>query len=95
MMDYNCTNVAPPYETPGTPVPPTEPLSAVMDQADRMATEALIMARRIRQHLFGANKDPQKEGEKPECFRDVLTHQRMTLGEVVEELARIIDELGV
>lgn len=94
MMDYNCTNVAPPYEATAIPAKPTEPLSAVMDQADGAATEALIMARRIRCHLFGVDKGVEDK-DKPECFRDVLTHQRMTLGEVVEELAHIMDELGV
>ena len=94
-MDHNCISAAPPYEDVGKIKEPMAPLSAVMDQADSAATEALIMARRIRSHLFGEDKPPQKECEKPECFRDVLTHQRMTLGEVVEELAHIMDELGV
>lgn len=94
-MSYEVTNCMPCCEDTGKVKDPEPlPLSSVMVQADALATETLVMVCRIRQQLFGVDKGIE-EGPKPQCFRDVLTNQRMTLGRVVEELARIIDELGV
>lgn len=92
-MGYECTNCMS-YEDTGKLKEPTAPLSGVLDQANDLATETLVMVGRIRQHLFGVDKGIEEE-PKPQCFRDALTNQRITLGKVVEELARIMDELGV
>nr|DAI53676.1 MAG TPA: hypothetical protein [Caudoviricetes sp.] len=94
-MSYEATNCVPYCEDTGKVKDPEPlPLSSVMDQANNLATETLVMVCRIRQHLFGVDKGIENE-PKPQCFRDVLTNQRTTLGQVVEELARIMDELGV
>lgn len=94
-MSYEVTNCMPYCEDTGKVKDPEAlPLSSVMNQANDLATETLVMVCRIRQHLFGVDKGIE-EGPKPQCFRDVLTNQRITLGKVVEELARIMDELGV
>lgn len=93
-MSYEVTNCMPCCEDTGKVKDPEPlPLSSVMDQANNLATEALGMVCRIRQHLFGVDKGIE-EGPKPQCFRDALANQRITLGRVVEELARIMDELG-
>lgn len=92
-MGYEGTNCMS-YEDTGKLKEPTAPLSGVLDQANDLATETLVMVGRIRQHLFGVNKGIEEE-PKPQCFRDVLTNQRITLGKVVEELTLIMDELGV
>lgn len=94
-MSYEVTNCVPICEDTGKVKDPEPlPLSSVMGQANDLATETLVMVCRIRQHLFGVDKGIE-EGPKPQCFRDVLTNQRITLGKVLEELARIMDELGV
>lgn len=94
-MSYEVTNCMPYCEDTGKVKDPDPlPLSSVMDQANNLATEALSMVCRIRQHLFGVDKGIE-DAPRPQCFRDALTSQRITLGKVVEELARIMDELGV
>lgn len=94
-MSYEVTNCVPYCEDTGKVKDPEQlPLSSVMDQANNLATEALSMVCRIRQHLFGVDKGIE-DAPRPQCFRDALTSQRTTLGKVVEELARIMDELGV
>lgn len=94
-MSYEVTNCMPYCEDTGKVIEPDPlPLSSVMAQANDLATETLVMVCRIRKHLFGVDKGIE-EGPKPQCFRDVLTNQRITLGKVREELARIMDELGV
>ena len=73
---------------------PIAPLSGVLDQANNMATEALVMARRIKRYMLGIDKSTDDKA-KPQCFRDALEIQRITINEVVEELASIMDGLGV
>lgn len=93
-MSYEVTNCVPDCEDTGKVKDPEQlPLSSAMAQANDLATETLVMVGRIRQHLFGVDKGIEEE-PKPQCFRDTLTNQRITLGRVMEELARIIDELG-
>lgn len=70
-------------------------LSSMMDQADKMAQEILIMAQKINVHMFGVSITDRDEAEPPTCFRDVLVNQLKTLNEATHELAAIMDKLGV
>ena len=71
------------------------PLSSMMDQANNMAQEILVMAHKIHGHMFGVNAPDRDETPPPKCFRDVLANQLKTLNEATCELAAIMDKLGV
>ena len=71
------------------------PLSSIMDQANNIAQEILIMAQRINAHMFGVSNPDRDEAEPPRCFQDVLIKQLKTLNEATCELAAIMDKLGV
>ena len=71
------------------------PLSSMMDQANNIAQEILIMAQKINVHMFGEGTSDRDEAEPPMCFQDVLTNQLKTLNEATCELAAIMDKLGV
>ena len=71
------------------------PLSNMMDQANNMAQEILVMAHKINAHMFGMNAPDRDETPPPKCFRDVLANQLKTLNEATCELAAIMDKLGV
>lgn len=70
-------------------------LSGMMDQANNIAQEILIMAQKINVHMFGVSITDRDEAEPPTCFRDVLVNQLKTLNEATHELAAIMDKLGV
>lgn len=70
-------------------------LSSMMDQANNMAQEILIMAQKINDHMFGESNSDRDEAEPPMCFQDVLTNQLKTLNAATCELAAIMDKLGV
>ena len=71
------------------------PLSSMMDQANNIAQEILIMAQKINVHMFGVSITDRDEAEPPTCFRDVLANQLKTLNEAACELTAIMDKLGV
>ena len=71
------------------------PLSSMMDQANNMAQEILVMAHKIHGHMFGVNAPDRDETPPPKCFRDVLANQLKTLNEATCELDEIMDKLGV
>ncbi len=71
------------------------PLSRMMDQANNIAQEILIMAQKINVHMFGVSITDRDEAEPPTCFRDVLANQLKTLNEAACELTAIMDKLGV
>ena len=71
------------------------PLSSMMDQANNIAQEILIMAQKINAHMFGASTPDRDEAKPPMCFQDVLIKQLKTLNEATCELATIMDKLGV
>ena len=71
------------------------PLSSMMDQANNMAQEILIMAQKINAHMFGVSNPDRDEAESPRCFQDVLIKQLRTLNEATCELAAMMDKLGV
>ena len=71
------------------------PLSSMMDQANKIAQEILIMAQKIHVHMFGVSITDRDEAEPPTCFQDVLTNQLKALNEATCELAAIMDKLGV
>lgn len=73
----------------------TAPLSSMMDQANNIAQEILIMAHKIHDHMFGVNEPDRDETPPPKCFRDVLADQLKTLNEATHELAAIMDKLGI
>lgn len=95
MMSYednrNCVSAPEAGMLPGN----TVPLSSMMDQANKMAQEILIMAQKINVHMFGEGTSDRDEAEPPMCFQDVLTNQLKTLNEATCELAAIMDKLGV
>lgn len=84
-----------PCDGANAPSKPTVPLSGMMDQANNMAEEILIMAYKINSHMFGIGKPNEEKAASPQCFRDVLNNQLMTLDKVVAELASIMAALGV
>lgn len=71
------------------------PLSALVDETNCVAGEALSMAYRIGQHLFAL--DEPKSGELPEvrCFQDMVIRQAVTLKRLNEALYCIMSKLGV
>lgn len=95
MMSYednrNCVSAPEAGMLPGN----TVSLSSMMDQANKMAQEILIMAQKINVHMFGEGTSDRDEAEPPMCFQDVLTNQLKTLNEATCELAAIMDKLGV
>lgn len=71
------------------------PLLSMMDQANNMAQEILVMAHEIHDHMFGVCNPDRDEAEPPRCFQDDLIKQLKTLNEATCELAAIMDKLGV
>lgn len=82
-------------EVDATPMEVNVSLSALVDETNCMAGEALSMAYRIGQHLFAL--DEPKSGELPEvrCFQDVVIRQAVTLKRLNEALCCIMSKLGV
>ncbi len=74
---------------------PEESLTKMLDEAAGLATDALLVARKINHHLFGIGEPQNEEKCNPECFRDVLNYTGKRLSELCKELARITDRLGV
>lgn len=72
----------------------TAPLSSMMDQANNIAQEILIMAQKINAHMFGVSTPGRDEVPFPKCFQEVLVNQLKTLNEATCELAAIMDKLG-
>ena len=95
MMSYednrNCISGA----EAGTLQANTAPLSNMMDQANNMAQEILIMAQKINACMFGVSTPDRDEAPYPKCFQEVLINQLKTLNEATCELAAIMDKLGV
>lgn len=71
------------------------PRSSMMDQANKIAQEILIMAQKINACMFGVSTPDRDEAPYPKCFQEVLTDQLKTLNEAMCELAAIMDKLGV
>lgn len=71
------------------------PLSAMTDQATCMAGEALQMAYRINQHLFGMGEPVNEKPSEPKCYRDVLEMQTVTLDKLCCELSKIMKGIGI
>ena len=71
------------------------PLSSMMDQANNIAQEILIMAQKINACMFGVSTPDRDEAPYPKCFQEVLINQLKTLNEAACELAAIMDKLGV
>ena len=95
MMSYednrNCVGAPEAGTLPGS----AATLSSMMDQANNMAQEILIMAQKINAHMFGEGTSDRDEAEPPTCFRDVLANQLKALNEATCELTAIMDKLGV
>lgn len=92
-MSYEVTNCVP-CEGTAIQSKPTAPLSAMMDQANNMAAEVLMMAYKINRHMFGMNS-PTDDKAEPQCFRDALSIQITTLEKAAKELNLIMEALGV
>lgn len=75
--------------------PIREPLTGMMDQANNMAEEILMMAYKINAHMFGMSKPDGENAASPQCFRDALNNQIMTLDKAASELMSIMAALGV
>lgn len=90
-----------PYETCNevkmgcTPTVPTENLTDIVKDTSHIATDVLMMVRRINSHLFGlGNPCCEKEAE-PKCFREQMVATRCELIATAEELSKIMCMLGV
>ena len=94
-MNYENAKTYVPCEGTAIPSNPTVPLSGMMDQANNMAEEILIMAHKINAHMFGVNAPDRGETPPPKCFRDALAEQLKTLSEAARELDEIMEKLGV
>lgn len=55
-MNYENAKTCVPCECTAIPSNPTKPLSGMMDQANNMAEEILMMAYKINAHMFGMSK---------------------------------------
>ena len=93
-MNYENAKTCVPCEDSTIQSKPIVPLSGMMDQANNIAQEILIMAHKIHAHMFGVNAPDRDETPPPKCFRDVLANQLKTLNEATCELAAIMDKLG-
>ncbi len=94
-MKYENAKTCVPCEGTASPSAPTKPLSGMMDQANNMAEEILIMAYKINAHMFGMGKPDGENAASPQCFRDALNNQIMTLDKAAIELMSIMAALGV
>lgn len=93
-MNYENAKTCVPCEGTAIPSNPT-PLSGMMDQANNMAEEILMMAYKINAHMFGMSKPDGENAASPQCFRDALNNQIMTLDKAASELMSIMAALGV
>lgn len=94
-MNYENANTCAPCEDSAIPSKPIVPLSDMMDRANNMAEEILMMAYKINAHMFGMGKPNEEKAASPQCFRDALNNQMMTLDKVANELTSIMAALGV
>ena len=69
-------------------------LTFVMREACNKAYDALRMAKKIDQHLFGV-MSPDELAGNPSCFDEELRNHDNTLSLLCEELARMMKSLGV
>lgn len=74
--------------------PIREPLTGVMDQANKMADEILTQVNRVKALLI-AESNPDEEKDSPRCFRDAVSLQVSTLRKIETELVEIMQALGV
>lgn len=74
--------------------PIREPLTGVMDQANKMADEILTQVNRVKELLF-AERNSDEDREPPRCFREAVRLQVSTLSKIETELGEIMQALGV
>ena len=77
------------------PVAANEPLGSIMDFVSAKGNDALLLARRINQCMFGDCGIEQKIDREPRCFADTLKYHGDTLSQLVEELARFASMMGI
>ena len=92
MNNYKTMECPMEEETMSVDIPP---LSAMTDKATNMVVEALTMAYRINQHLFGVCEPSNEKANEPKCYRDVLEMQMVALDKLNYELSKIMKGIGI
>lgn len=72
-----------------------ESLTNLMKETSRIASDVLVLSRRINGHLFGISNPCCEKEADPECFRDEVVKTKTELLATAEELSRICEMLGV
>ena len=78
---------------------PTEgidPVSTMMDCAEKITNDALLMAKKINVHMFGKTATPDADVAKEvKCFADAMRMHNNMLCVLAEELSMMMARLGV
>ena len=81
---------------PVMPSDGAEPVSAMMDCADKITNDALLMAKKINVHLFGKTACPDENiAKEVKCFADAMMAHKNMLCVLTEELSMMMMRLGV
>lgn len=73
----------------GTEAMPVQTMCDIMQETSSMASDALVMIRKINSTLFGEKRENSEQIAVPGCFRDELLKTRYELSTICEELDRI------
>lgn len=70
-------------------------LTEMQQKARSMAEEILKMTHRLSMHFFGINnREPEENQSLPDCFRNDLYLEVQALHATMDELMRMINEIG-
>ena len=77
-----------------------EPMANLTDISKEngvMATDAMVIANRIKRHLFGDTNEVscEKKEAQPQCFQEELLRTNSDLKKTIETLHQICVQLGV
>ena len=75
--------------------PMIEPLSQMMGRANNLLEEALQMAYRVNDHMFGKGEPNNEKPCEPKCYRDVMEMHNINLERLCKELSQIMAYIGV
>ena len=71
------------------------PLTAKMEEAHKLAYEALLITYKINECMFGIGKPNQCDEASPKCYIDVMEMHLETLRRLYDDLSSISGRIGV
>lgn len=84
------------FPSKGEDVAASENITALINETRCLINDALTMAYRLNQHLFGFG-EPMNDAKQlePKCYRDEVVLHTKLLKKLCDELSKTLREIGV